>query len=81
MIQRGHELERSIMMKSKFDFSAFDIQKNERALKLDDEGRPERWQLVLKHDWDFREKHHWCRNNNNQSEKDFVVLEALDRFN
>ena len=37
--------------------------------------------MVLKHDWDFREKHNWCSNNNNQSEKDFVVLEALDRFN
>ena len=37
--------------------------------------------MNLKHDWSSLEKHNWCSNNKDQSEKDFVVLEALDRFN
>ena len=65
MLNRGYERQRSIMTKSNFNFSAFDIQKNERALKLDERGRPERWYLELKHDWDFIEKPHWCSNNHN----------------
>ena len=61
MQEMGENAKREIMMKSTFDFAAFNIEKHDRALKLDKIGRPTRWELKLNYDWDTNENTTCCQ--------------------
>ena len=47
MLSAGEMAEREILMKSSFNFAAFNLGRNDRALSIANDGRPRRWELRL----------------------------------